>query len=121
MIQIEGIEEVRSALNNAIAKNKELNRKTIQDICLHIKGESQQRAPVDQGDLRSSGYYRTSEKKDGISAEVGFNAPYALKQHEELHYNHPKGGQAKYLESVLVENVGKYIQDIANSTKEAFE
>ena len=29
---------------------------------------------------------------------VSFNTPYALRQHEELDYNHPRGGDAKYLE-----------------------
>lgn len=33
-----------------------------------------------------------------VSVVVGFTAPYAVYQHEILWYNHPRGGQAKYLE-----------------------
>ena len=29
---------------------------------------------------------------------ISFNTPYARRQHEELGYNHPLGGKAKYLE-----------------------
>lgn len=33
-----------------------------------------------------------------VNVVVGFSAPYAVYQHEVLWYNHPRGGQAKYLE-----------------------
>ena len=33
-----------------------------------------------------------------VSVVVGFTAPYAVYQHEILWYNHPRGGQAKFLE-----------------------
>jgi len=47
-----------------------------------------------------------NEMKDAFSDPVGkeksvyisFNTPYARRQHEELDYNHPRGGKAKYLE-----------------------
>ena len=29
---------------------------------------------------------------------ISFNTPYARRQHEELGYEHPRGGKAKYLE-----------------------
>jgi len=35
---------------------------------------------------------------DAVVGQVGFNAPYALVQHERLDFHHPKGGKAKYLE-----------------------
>ena len=36
-----------------------------------------------------------------IQAAVTFNRPYAVRQHEELGYRHPKGGKAKYLEDPM--------------------
>lgn len=33
-----------------------------------------------------------------LNVIVGFTAPYAVYQHEILWYNHPRGGQAKFLE-----------------------
>ena len=46
------------------------------------------------------------EHKDAFPDPVGkekavyisFNTPYARRQHEELGYEHPRGGKAKYLE-----------------------
>lgn len=35
------------------------------------------------------------------SVWVVFDAPYAAKQHEARHFQHPQGGQAKFLEEAL--------------------
>ena len=32
---------------------------------------------------------------------------YAARQHEELDWNHPKGGEAKYLQKAIQENAGR--------------
>lgn len=40
--------------------------------------------------------------------EVAFNTIYAARQHEELEYDHPKGGQAKYLEQPFREHLHRY-------------
>lgn len=52
------------------------------------------------------------EMKDAFPGELGnekavyvsYNTPYARRQHEELGYNHPGGGGAKYLENSLNAN-----------------
>lgn len=78
--------------------------------------------PVDTGTLRRSGTVTVgsradggqvyaaaeagTEMKDAFPGEVGkekavyvsFNTPYARRQHEELDWEHPVGGKAKYLE-----------------------
>jgi hypothetical protein len=87
-----------------------------------ILTEAIDEAPVDTGTLRRSGTVTVGSKADGgqvyAAAEAGtemkdafpneigkekavyisFNTPYARRQHEELDYNHPRGGKAKYLE-----------------------
>lgn len=50
----------------------------------------------------SSGDLRT------IEAEVAFTEVYAARQHEELDWIHPLGGQAKYLEQPLNEQAERY-------------
>ena len=55
--------------------------------------------PVEEGG-------QEKEHKDAFPEPIGkekavyisFNTPYARRQHEELGYNHPLGGKAKYLE-----------------------
>jgi hypothetical protein len=87
-----------------------------------ILTEAIDEAPIDTGTLRRSGtvtvgklpdsarIYEAAESgiemKDAFPDPVGkekavyisFNTPYARRQHEELDYNHPRGGKAKYLE-----------------------
>lgn len=53
-----------------------------------------EKTPVQDGILRASG----RATQEGLVSAVSFNTPYAVKQHEELGYQHPNGGEAKYLE-----------------------
>jgi hypothetical protein len=41
---------------------------------------------------------------------ISFNTPYARRQHEELGYNHPLGGNAKFLEGPFTRNEEKVIK-----------
>jgi hypothetical protein len=74
-----------------------------------LKQRSSDQAPVDTGDLR--GNCAASEVRDH-ELRVGYSLPYALRQHEELGYRHPKGGKAKYLEDPFNENAHRYIRYI---------
>ena len=55
-----------------------------------IKEATDPLTPRETGELIDSGYIQ-----DGT---IAYTAPYAARQHEELSYNHPNGGGAKYLE-----------------------
>jgi hypothetical protein len=48
-----------------------------------------------------------------VKGSVEVDQVYARYQHEGLDFNHPRGGQAKYLEQPLFANVALYMQDIA--------
>ncbi|WP_202865060.1 hypothetical protein [Serinicoccus sediminis] len=63
----------------------------------HLLTESRANAPIDEGTLRGTG----AVYHDGLTATVGFDGPYAARQHEELDWHHPRGGQAKYLEEPM--------------------
>lgn len=98
--------------------------KALIDIAINWLGRAVERAPVETGDLRGSGYILVNGilvahgNEDGSIAvlsdltvpardinliEIGFTSPYAFVQHEHVEFNHPRGGQAKFLESVIVE------------------
>ena len=62
----------------------------------HLRGVSQQAAPVDEGTLRASAAVTVLD--GGARVAVSYDTPYAARQHEELGWRHPKGGRAKYLE-----------------------
>lgn len=61
-----------------------------------ILTESTGLVPVETGNLQASGQATTSTDATP-TAEVSYNTVYARIQHEATHFNHPRGGQAKYL------------------------
>lgn len=99
-----------------------------------ILTEAIDEAPIDTGTLRRSGTVTVgglpdgeqvfeaakagNEMKDAFPDPVGkekavyisFNTPYARRQHEEVGYNHPRGGKAKYLEDPFNRNKKKVVK-----------
>jgi hypothetical protein len=75
--------------------------------------ESNRKAPIETGALIRSGV----AKAEGNKAAVGYNTPYAIKQHEELGYQHDQGREAKYLENALINNKTQIFDAIADEIK----
>lgn len=71
-------------------------------------------APLDQGPLRESAAVK------GVNAEpialVVYDTPYAVRQHEELDYQHTDG-QAKYLEQPLTDNSAELMAIIVKEVR----
>lgn len=128
---LSGLQEVTKNIQNAVDKFETKSTHGLADALLFVATESQQRAPVDTGDLRGSVMVHLEDSVIGVgvseqlvpvtplpekarSGTVSFNTKYAATQHEHIEYDHPRGGQAKYLESVLVENTDRILQLIAN-------
>jgi len=44
---------------------------------------------------------RITYSDDGLVATVHYDGPYAAKQHEAQHFEHPRGGKPKFLEDAL--------------------
>jgi hypothetical protein len=65
----------------------------------HVLTESQAVVPLDEGELQRSGTTAVDEGK--LKAAVGYDSPYAARQHEELTWRHAPGRQAKFLEQPL--------------------
>lgn len=53
-----------------------------------------------------------------VTGKVEYDQAYAHRQHEELTWKHPHGGQAQYLSSALYENIYTYMEMIAQFTLE---
>jgi hypothetical protein len=69
-----------------------------------ILGEAQREAPIREGTLRASGELEVDSRPGEVVAVVSFNEVYAARQHEELDWEHPLGGKAKYLEDPVKRN-----------------
>lgn len=147
----EAVDNIQEAVDNMIRGSAQ----GLANALFYVATESQQRAPIETGDLRGSievkidgedyAYckeYRADKgktTKDGgkkerknyeltvegtlpddsdvketgeILGEVSYNTKYAANQHEHTEYYH-ENGQAKYLESVLVEEKDRILKLIA--------
>ncbi len=65
----------------------------------HILGVANDLVPLDEGPLQNSGHVRVSP--GGAQAQIYYDTPYAVVQHENLDYRHAPGRQAKYLEQPM--------------------
>ena len=86
-----------------------------------IQGESIQEAPLKEGDLKGNCAIDDRKLETHLEAEVGYNLPYARKQHEELDFNHPLGGKAKFLEDPFNRNIDDVPKNIANEIKKVIK
>jgi len=116
-VKIEGLDELNALFKKMPKLANKAIEKELKIVGLDLQGKSQELAPVDLGDLQGSAFTEVS----GLDATVGFTEIYSLRQHENIGYRHPKGGQAKYLEQPYKENVPKYINMIGDAVKKAVD
>lgn len=113
-----------SAALAAMNSDRELNQRAIRlaiyDSAQDVADESQNQVPIKDGILRGS-LFIEGEGTDMVKVGYGgASAPYALRQHEELDWEHPGGGKAKYLqdpfEQELIEwRLGKLDRLLSNA------
>lgn len=104
-----------------LSRVKGATREGVEDVALDLQNKAVSLAPIDTGDLRRSGYTTFEQTADGYIGEIGFGTDYALAQHENLEYRHPRGGQAKYLEQPFKENLSRYVRHIKDKAKGAID
>jgi hypothetical protein len=143
--RLKGLREVQAAFDAKLKEIQGYTAEALTDVAFSLLGDAVLLAPVDTGDLRGSGFVEIDGKevahgvprkgnkegkvaitgnapnKTDMTATIGFATPYAVRQHEELEYRHPQGGQAKYLEQPFKENADKYIKHLAASVRKAVD
>lgn len=62
----------------------------------HLLAESRKQVPHEEGTLERSGVAQVDA--DALTGAVSYDTPYAVRQHEELTWQHDEGRKAKYLE-----------------------
>jgi hypothetical protein len=72
----------------------------IDDASEFLLAESRAVVPYDDGPLSESG----KASRDDLTGLVSYDQPYAVRQHEEMDWNHAPGRKAKYLEDPLNES-----------------
>ena len=105
--QLTGVVEMRRKFERLVREFPEAVGSALHEELEIELLEAKQRTPVDTGALRASGFVEGPKVRRGhISDRIVFGgpaAPYAVIVHEDLEAHHPVG-QAKFLESVLVES-----------------
>ena len=86
-----------------------------------LKEESSAQAPIDKGDLRADCQIDSSKLNSDLTVAVGYSLDYAMEQHENLEYNHPNGGKAKFLEDPFNANVEKYIEMVKDGAEKVIK
>lgn len=115
-LEITGVDQVVKNLSRmAPWFQKELAR-ALNEESEAMMALAKERTPVDKGALRASGHVPLPDiKPTEITQTMGFGGPgvdYAIPVHENLTAHHPVG-QAKFLESVIVEATPKFAERLA--------
>lgn len=99
-IRIKGMKELRARLEKLKADARLAVDRAVYVAGNAVMTEAKQRAPVDFGTLRNSGYVTLPQEG---KVEVGFGGAakeYALVQHEREDFHH-EVGEAKFLENAI--------------------
>lgn len=75
------------------------------------------RAPRDKGPLQDQAHVEPLNVLMNPTYAVIFPVIYAAVQHEATHFNHPRGGQAKFLSSAAEDHAGQIRQIIVDHLK----
>ncbi|PRX66106.1 hypothetical protein B0I32_106242 [Nonomuraea fuscirosea] len=99
-------------------ETKTVSARALKDGALHVLSVSNTRVPLQEGHLQNSG--NASVDRGEMRAYVSYDQPYAIRQHEELTWQHAPGRQAKYLETALEEEAAQVRALLAQQLKELF-
>jgi len=101
-VRLKGAKQLRAALKEARATIGQATARALYAAGNAVMTDAKQRAPIDTGVLRASGYV-TLPDPQSPRVEVGFGgaaAQYALIQHERTEFRH-EVGEAKFLENAI--------------------
>lgn len=109
-VTVSGLSEASKHLTRFLRTVETVPTNILLEEAPRIEETAKIRTPEKTGKLKESVKVRVSrdKRRPGLYAQAsarnrGYD--YALIQHENLSYNHPNGGQAKFLESAFVEGV----------------
>jgi hypothetical protein len=99
---VQGDVQVRDELRRLGKRYPQAIGSALYKLGVGIISDALPRTPVEFGPLRAS-HYVSAPAGHGSSTDVeaGYGTVYAVEQHENLRYRHPRGGEAKYLEHAV--------------------
>jgi hypothetical protein len=85
----------------------------------HLLEVSNRFVPLQEGILQDTG--ATSVDKGALRAAVSYDTSYAVKQHEEMDYQHAAGRTAKYLENPMNSERATIIKILGGGVADAWD
>lgn len=129
-MEVVGLDELLKVLKNIPVGAEAVAKKELEMSLADLQAKAQSLTPVDSSALKKSAFHEVNDTADGFSGIVGYakldgeysmgKTPpykYALRQHEDLSFKHPNGGQAKFLEQPFKENINAYTKQIGDAIK----
>lgn len=117
---VAGDDKVRGELQRLAKSYPKAIGSAIYKLGVAILGDALPRTPVEYGPLRTSGYVSAPSGSGArTDVEAGYGTVYAVAQHENTHYKHPRGGEAKYLEHAVQAISPRALPRLAQWTEEA--
>jgi hypothetical protein len=83
----------------------------------HVLEQATRLVPLQEGTLERSGVASVDEAS--MTAAVSYDTPYAVRQHEEMDYQHQRGRQAKYLETPLNASKDEILRLVAEEIRKS--
>lgn len=119
-LQLLGIDKLLATIHQKTRQLPDKAGMALKEVGEVWMTEAKKRTPADTGTLRTSGHVQGPDNR-GMETEVrlvfgGPAAPYAAVVHENLTAHHPSG-QAKYLESVVLERKNTLAAEVAKRMK----
>lgn len=120
-VSVDGVADVMAQLKKRMRDYPDAAGFALYRAGIRIQAEAQRRAPVQFDVLRGSAYTSAPHKSgQDMEVETGFGTQYAATQHEG-HFDHPGGGERRYLANAVSEQLGTMLQkmgrDIDHSVK----
>lgn len=116
-VKLTGWDKLHDAFVRGDVETKKAIKAGVFAVLNNILTESRRRVPVDHGTLRASGFVTPFE---GNTIRIGYGGPaeaYALAQHEGF-FDHPGGGERKFLEGPLREAAPHFVRDVGRIAKQ---
>lgn len=115
-VRIVGIDELTAQLEALGPRAMQVLAAALYQESEAIMTEAKEQVPVETGTLKNSGYVEPPVvDADGVSVTMGFGGAaeaYALIQHEDLSLNHPRGGNAKFLERPFLARSPQVLENV---------
>lgn len=117
---LKGLADVTTQIGQLMAKQQDLTEEGMREVVTDIRQRAADRAPKDTGTLRGTAYETVAGLFDEVVGSVHFPEKYAAMQHEHVEFEHPKGGEAKYLEKAMLEKADQIRDQLAAELAKLF-